>query len=216
MDKDLKSERKSPKQARSRDLVNAIYEATVRILPKIGSYEITTKKIAEMAGVSIGSLYQYFPNKEALLGSVMDISMKASTEKAYKKFDEIQGKTIEESVALIIDFTLDLFLRERERHSEIFRRAPELGRLPSMLQLRNQVVERLAREMESHRQGLDKRDYVRVSFIAVNSVMGVIHTMLYDSHQNYTIEELARELKLMLTTYFTAIAASETTALRLP
>src|SRR4051794_12631179 len=65
MDNISKSQRKTPKQARSKELVDAIFEATARILPKVGSYGVTTKKIAEIAGVSIGSLYQYFPNKEA-------------------------------------------------------------------------------------------------------------------------------------------------------
>lgn len=204
MSKDLKSQRKSPKQARSKELVNAIYEATVRVLPKIGSNNITTRKIAEIAGVSIGSLYQYFPNKEVLLGSIMDFAMKAKTEEIQKKITELKGKTIDDSVNIIVEFTLDLFLKEKEKNSEIYRMAPELGRLPSLLELRNKVVKRLAEEMETHHAGLPKQEYIRVSFVAVNSVMGVVHTMLYDKGQNYSVEELSLELKLMLSSYFQA------------
>lgn len=202
MNKELKSPRKHPRQARSKEVVDAIFEATVRILPKVGSYKITTKKIAEMAGVSVGSLYQYFPNKEVLLGSIMDFAMRAKTIEMHRKIEELSGKSIDESVDTIVDFTLDLFLREREKNGEIYFRAPELGRIPSLLNLRNQVVNRFAEVMESHHPGLSKRDYVRTSFIAANSVMGVVHTMLYDKTQNYTIAELSMELKTLLKTYF--------------
>ncbi|MES2055969.1 MAG: helix-turn-helix domain-containing protein, partial [Pseudomonadota bacterium] len=57
------SSRKQPKQARSTDLVAAILEAAVQVLAKEGAQRFTTVRVAEKAGVSVGSLYQYFPNK---------------------------------------------------------------------------------------------------------------------------------------------------------
>ena len=59
--------RKTPIQVRSQASVNAILQATVQVLRKEGLAKLTTKKIAARAGVSIGTLYQYFPNKNALL-----------------------------------------------------------------------------------------------------------------------------------------------------
>jgi AcrR family transcriptional regulator len=61
------SSRKQPKQARSADLVSAILDAAVQVLSKEGAQRFTTARVAEKAGVSIGSLYQYFPNKAAIL-----------------------------------------------------------------------------------------------------------------------------------------------------
>ncbi len=61
------SSRKEPKQARSNELVAAILEAAVRVLAKEGANRFTTARVAETAGVSVGSLYQYFPNKAAIL-----------------------------------------------------------------------------------------------------------------------------------------------------
>jgi AcrR family transcriptional regulator len=61
------SSRKQPKQARSADLVAAILDAAVQVLTKEGAQRFTTARVAEKAGVSIGSLYQYFPNKAAIL-----------------------------------------------------------------------------------------------------------------------------------------------------
>ena len=59
--------RKQPKQARSAELVAAILKAAVQVLAKDGAGRFTTARVAEKAGVSIGSLYQYFPNKAAIL-----------------------------------------------------------------------------------------------------------------------------------------------------
>jgi len=61
------SSRKQPKQARSTDLVATILDAAVQVLAKEGAQRFTTARVAEKAGVSVGSLYQYFPNKAAIL-----------------------------------------------------------------------------------------------------------------------------------------------------
>lgn len=59
--------RKKPSQARSTQLVAAILQAAARVLVRDGAHRFTTARVAEAAGVSVGSLYQYFPNKEAIL-----------------------------------------------------------------------------------------------------------------------------------------------------
>ncbi|WGD48871.1 TetR family transcriptional regulator [Bradyrhizobium sp. CB1650] len=61
------SSRKQPQQARSAGLVAAILDAAVQVLAKEGAQRFTTARVAEKAGVSVGSLYQYFPNKAAIL-----------------------------------------------------------------------------------------------------------------------------------------------------
>jgi AcrR family transcriptional regulator len=202
MSKLLKSKRKLPKQNRSKAIVEAIYEATVRILPKIGNAGITTKKIADLAGISIGSLYQYFPNKESILTSVMDSVMNAELKKFETKVQEIDGRSMDDATSAMVDFALELFLTEKLKVREIFLKAPELGQLPQLFRMRQKVVERVAEEMKKHYPHQDQAEYIRVSFVAVNSVMGVIHTMMYDDNQNYSIDELAVELKTMLNSYF--------------
>lgn len=64
--------RRSPRQARARVTVDAIVEATTQVLLEEGYDRLTTARAAERAGVSVGSLYQYFPNKAALVFAVID------------------------------------------------------------------------------------------------------------------------------------------------
>src|SRR5215470_8449958 len=59
--------RRTPRQERAQDTVQVIFEATARILQREGRAALNTNYIAECAGISVGTLYQYFPNKEAIL-----------------------------------------------------------------------------------------------------------------------------------------------------
>jgi AcrR family transcriptional regulator len=62
--------RKEPTQSRSRQMRSDILEAAIRVLRREGALRFTTWRIAETAGVSVGSLYQYFPNKEAIIFAI--------------------------------------------------------------------------------------------------------------------------------------------------
>jgi AcrR family transcriptional regulator len=74
------SSRKKPKQARSTELVAAILEAAVRVLAEEGAPRFTTARVAEKAGVSVGSLYQYFPNKASILYRLQSDEWRETTE----------------------------------------------------------------------------------------------------------------------------------------
>lgn len=64
--------RKEPRQARAQATVNAILEATVQVLDREGLEAATTTRVAEVAGVSVGSLYQYFSHRDAILNALQD------------------------------------------------------------------------------------------------------------------------------------------------
>lgn len=74
------SSRKQPKQARSTELVTAILQAAVQVLVQEGAQRFTTARVAEKAGVSVGSLYQYFPNKAAILFRLQSDEWRQTTE----------------------------------------------------------------------------------------------------------------------------------------
>ena len=74
------SSRKLPQQARSTELVAAILEAATQVLAKEGATRFTTARVAEKAGVSVGSVYQYFPNKAAILFQLQADEWKSTTD----------------------------------------------------------------------------------------------------------------------------------------
>lgn len=71
------SPRKMPRQRRSQALVAAVLEAAVRILKRGGEEALTTRRVAEVAGVSVGSLYQYFPHRDAIVRLLIDAHVRS-------------------------------------------------------------------------------------------------------------------------------------------
>ncbi|MER9593426.1 TetR family transcriptional regulator [Mesorhizobium sp. M0244] len=98
------SSRKQPKQARSAELVAAILEAAVQVLAREGAQRFTTARVAEKAGISIGSLYQYFPNKAAILFRLQSDEWRQTTELLRLILEDIRKPPLERLRALVRTF----------------------------------------------------------------------------------------------------------------
>ncbi|MGO8656945.1 TetR/AcrR family transcriptional regulator, partial [Rhizobium ruizarguesonis] len=87
--------RKQPKQARSAELVAAILDAAAQVLAREGAQRFTTARVAERAGVSIGSLYQYFPNKAAILFRLQSDEWRQTTDMLCGILADVQRPPLE-------------------------------------------------------------------------------------------------------------------------
>ncbi len=102
--------RKLPKQSRSLILVQSIQQACLQILRDEGAQSLTTARIADVAGVNIASLYQYFPNKEAILAQVFEEQIDQYIESARDKIHEIDRLSRSDfaaTIRAIVDMELD-------------------------------------------------------------------------------------------------------------
>jgi AcrR family transcriptional regulator len=99
--------RKSPVQARSAASVDAILEATIQVLLQAGKERLTTTRVALRAGVSIGTLYQYFPNKSALLKAALKRHMDEVAEAIELVCHEQQGHSLEQMATALITAFLE-------------------------------------------------------------------------------------------------------------
>ncbi|HSI50241.1 MAG TPA: TetR family transcriptional regulator [Ideonella sp.] len=98
------SSRRLPKQARSNDLVAAILEAALQVLAKEGARRFTTTRVAERAGVSIGSVYQYFPNKAAILFRLQSDEWRQTTEMLGRILEDTREPPLDRLRALVHAF----------------------------------------------------------------------------------------------------------------
>lgn len=98
------SSRKEPKQARSAGLVAAILDAAVQVLAKEGAQRFTAARVAEKAGVSIGSLYQYFPNKAAILFRLQSDEWRQTTDLLSSILQDTTSPPLERLRALVHAF----------------------------------------------------------------------------------------------------------------
>jgi len=98
------SSRKQPRQARSTELVAAILEAAVQVLAKEGAQRFTTARVAEKAGVSVGSVYQYFPNKAAILFRLQSDEWRQTTGMLRGILEDLDTPPLERLRALVHAF----------------------------------------------------------------------------------------------------------------
>jgi AcrR family transcriptional regulator len=106
--------RKKPQQRRSRVTIDSIFEAAIQVLLANGLDRITTIQIAERAGVSVGSLYQYFPNKNALLAAVVKRHVGEVTDATIAACESAHGKTIGDMCATMMSAFVDAKTRRPE------------------------------------------------------------------------------------------------------
>jgi len=121
------SPRKLPKQDRSNATVEAIVEATTRILEHGGVHKITTNRIAEVAGVSIGSLYQYFPNKEALMLEVAKRHSATMLRLLADKVQDLQDAPIPVAVRSYVNAMLKAHSVNPQLHQALIHQVLHLG-----------------------------------------------------------------------------------------
>lgn len=98
--------RREPKQRRSREVVGAILEAVDRLIPQY-ELQLTTKKVAEIAGVSIGSLYQYFPTKKSLFSTWAHGVLRESLADLSQLFDAAEARPIADVLRDLVDVAIE-------------------------------------------------------------------------------------------------------------
>jgi len=99
--------RQKPKQARSRMMVDSIVDATMLLIDERGVADMTTTHVADRAGISVGSLYQYFDDKEALFDAVTE-RMSAEVHKLlFEQFDKLMGADLRTVARGLLSATFD-------------------------------------------------------------------------------------------------------------
>lgn len=119
--------RKSPVQARSSVTVLAIFEATIQVLLSVGHDRLTTSRVAERAGVSVGTLYQYFPHKQALMATVLTRYLDAVTGTVEEACKAQHGHSLQQMVPALCNAFIDAKTRRLDVSLALCQPASELG-----------------------------------------------------------------------------------------
>jgi AcrR family transcriptional regulator len=118
--------RKAPQQARSEATLQAIFEATIQVLLEDGAARLTTTRVAERAGVSVGSMYQYFPNKQSLLHAVLARHLGALTDAVEAACAQLEERKLTEISDGIVAAFISAKLERLDLSRALYRIAPEL------------------------------------------------------------------------------------------
>lgn len=198
------SPRKSPRQRRAMDTRERILAAAARVFAEHGYAHGTTNRIAEEAGHSIGSLYQYFPNKDAIL-------VELATAHAREGITAIETELRDGSLPDSLEGKLRLFVRiavDQHRddpalHRVLFEEAPRSAELLELLHTAEARLEGGVRVL------LDVDPAVRVSdtAMAARLVVGAVESLVHRFIASGSLDELDRfenELVAMLVRYLSA------------
>ena len=119
--------RKQPVQARSETTVLAIYEASIQVLLSVGYRKLTTTRVAERAGVSVGTLYQYFPNRHALIRTVLERYLMEMSASIQTDCAALRGRSLDEIAAGMVDAMIAAKWRRLEVSRAMHERLVEVG-----------------------------------------------------------------------------------------
>jgi AcrR family transcriptional regulator len=190
--------RKSASQGRSRLTVNAILEATARILIREGFDKASTNHIAEVAGVSVGSLYQYFPGKEAIVAALIDRHNEEVMQAVRSELAEAANLPLEQAVRKLVEVAVRAHRIDPKLHRVLAEQIPRVGRLEKVEIFNQQNYVLFASYLERHRKEIRAVDLGLAAFVCVTSIEALTHTavlhhkIVSDEAMQALVEEATR------------------------
>ena len=167
--------RKRPRQARSVATVDALLEATARVLVKHGYDGLSTNRVAEAAGVSIGSLYQYFPSKEAMVGELLEKYSSLFQQLLMKLLTPDEARTPRGVAEAVVRAMVEL-KRTNPKLARVLReQIPRVGRMNRYEENLAQTVVAATVFLEHHREALRVTRVRDAAFIMVHAVEAATH-----------------------------------------
>jgi len=184
--------RKSASQERSRLTVNALLEATTRVLVKEGYDRASTNKIAAVAGVSIGSLYQYFPSKEALVAAVSERHSHEVLQLIRNALVKVAARPIEVAAREFVSVAIDAHRVNPKLHRVLAEQVPRIGRLENVEAINQDVFALIRGYLDSHRDEISVADLDLAAFICVTAVDALTHAAVLRRPEILTDEKAER------------------------
>jgi AcrR family transcriptional regulator len=195
--------RKTPRQVRSAATVAAIFEATFQVLLSDGMGRLTTTRVAERAGVSVGTMYQYFPHKQALLYALLDKYLEDVVIAVEEACTRLQGARLAEMSEGLTEAYLNAKLRHMPASLALYAVAAELD----TAELVADVVRRVERAVETLLQSAADAafdDIGKVTFAVRTMMVGTVQAGLQRDASPVTLQMLRSELPVMCHAYLVA------------
>jgi AcrR family transcriptional regulator len=198
--------RKSPVQARSAASVDAILEATIQVLLSVGKERLTTTRVASRAGVSVGTLYQYFPNKSALLQAVLKRHMEQVAEAVERVCREQEGNSLTQIGPALIDAFLDAKMKDPKTSVAFYAVSSDVDGVKIVQRVRVRTNRAIVGVLASAREPLRKDPQVVASMLQ-SAMFGVSRRLLESSTPEKELKTMREELIYLVSTYLEACSA---------
>ncbi len=188
--------RKKPQQSRSRAVVSAILEAADQLLTRAGDPEkVSLQGIAQRAGVGIGSLYDYFSNRENVLGAFLSRLTDANFVELEKEVNATSSLPFDEALPLIVEATMKLYLAQPDRTRAAIAR---LGWMGPVVTERDRFAAVLTKRLCTSFPELAPEKVQLTTEVLCDSVIGVIAGELWRTRSPEQHEKVRAEVVLMV------------------
>lgn len=191
--------RKSPVQARSTASVESILEATIQILLNVGKEQLTATRVAHRAGVSVGTLYQYFPNKSALLQGALRRHLE-SVAGAMEKACQEERSPLSQMVTRVVNTFLEAKMKDLKTSVALYSVSSDVEGWKIAHQIGERVNKRIVSMLETAREPLQKDPQLIASMIQA-AMSGVSRKLLESSSPEKHYDLYRQELELMMGAY---------------
>jgi len=189
--KPLVKPRKNASQERSRATVDALVEATARILVREGFDKASTNRIAEVAGVSVGSLYQYFPGKEALVAAVITRHNQEIMQTVRGELVDAMRLPLEPAVRKLVAVAVKAHRVNPKLHRVLAEQIPRVGKLENVETFNRDNFTLFQSFLEAHRDELRVEDLELASFVCVTSIEALTHNAVLHHSKALSDEAMA-------------------------
>jgi AcrR family transcriptional regulator len=197
--------RKFPQQSRAKASVDPMIEASIQLLLDGGYERFTTARAAERAGVSVGSLYQYFPNKAALASAVIARCCDNFLIAFNAALSERHRVTLSDCVAAIVEVTLISHHLTPELHRVVFDLAPRIGVEAKTQYVSETTTRAIEGMLRSHTDEISPDIDIPTAAVVIETLLSALaHRELRGHPAHLGGERLAREASRLITNYLTA------------
>jgi AcrR family transcriptional regulator len=197
------SVRRRPKQRRSRQTVEAVLDAVVRLLKRGGSKTITTNRIAEVAGVSIGSVYQYFPDKRAIFTALHQRHVDQIDRMVQTKLVEHAASSIEELVRAMVEAMVEAHAIDPELYELLMTEVPHRADGTRDFAVRLHGAFLLAISSRAH-ELKKRRDLDKVVFVVTHMVEALSHGAVLRRPASMSLKDAKEEAVRAILAYLRA------------
>lgn len=203
--------RRAPRQQRAEDTIEVLLLATEKVFARDGFVAATTNRIAEVAGVSIGTLYHYFPTKEALIEAIVHRMWTAEVAVVEARAPLLLEGSLETAIRELVAAIASRVASHRALYMRWYAEAPHLGKLEFGLDLTDRGTALVRLALARHEAQLWPRDLDFAADFVVKMTLAAVRTAARDYPKQLASGAFAEELTQMLVRYLCRPSAPATT-----
>lgn len=197
--------RKRPLQARSQRTVEIVLKAAAQVFARRGYAGATTNHIAERAGVSIGTLYEYFPSKDALLVALMEAHIREGEAVLERSAAEIvrQPRSLVETIRHVVKAMVDMHAHDRELHRVLFEEAPLPRQLRQLLgEIEARIIQRVELLLRSD-PAVSVPNPALAAAIVAKTIEALTHKLVLHGERDLDLDAYVEEIVRLIGSYLT-------------